>query len=317
MQEPSAGEREGRAPRMSEPSAGEREGLAPRMQEPSAGEREGLAPRMQEPSAGEREGVTPRREPKLPTEDPLYPSSDGLPLAENDWQLTAILGALDVLRGHFEDHPDVYVSGDLLIYYEEGNPAKSVAPDVFVVLGAPRHKRMTYKLWEEPKAPDFVLEVASQNTWKQDVGPKRALYAELGIQEYWMFDPKNEYFHPPLQGLTLEDGRYGPLPARVEGGRRTLSSPVLGMDLWIEDGNLRFRDVATGEVFRTWSEHRVAHRRERAAREREQMAREREHTLRQREQAAREREQAARLALEARVRELEARIREAESRDAP
>ena len=39
-----------------EPSAGEREGPAPRMKEPSAGEREGPAPRMEEPSAGEREG---------------------------------------------------------------------------------------------------------------------------------------------------------------------------------------------------------------------------------------------------------------------
>ena len=263
--EPSAGEREGVTPRMKQPSAGEREGVTPRMKE----EREGVTPSH----TGGARGETPRRKPELPTEDPLYPSSDGLPLAENDWQLTAILGALDVLRGHFEDHPDIYVSGDLLIYYEEGNPAKSVAPDVFVVLGAPRHNRMTYKLWEEPKAPDFVLEVASQNTWKQDVGPKRALYAELGIQEYWMFDPKDEYFDPPLQGLTLQDGTYGPLPARVEKGRRTLSSAVLGMDLWIEDGNLRFRDAATGEVFRTWSEHRVAHRQEQAAREREQMAR--------------------------------------------
>ena len=34
-----------------EPSAGEREGLAPRKKEPSAGEREGLAPRKQEPPA--------------------------------------------------------------------------------------------------------------------------------------------------------------------------------------------------------------------------------------------------------------------------
>ena len=63
--EPSAGEREGPAPRMEEPSAGEREGLAPRMREPSAGEREGPAPRMEEPSAGEREGLAPRmKEPR-------------------------------------------------------------------------------------------------------------------------------------------------------------------------------------------------------------------------------------------------------------
>ena len=287
------------------------------MKEPSAGEREGATPshaggaRGETPShAGGARGDIPRRKPELPAEDPLYPSSDGLPLAENDWQLTAILGALAILRGHFEDHPDIYVSGDLLIYYEEGNPAKSVAPDVFVVLGAPQHNRMTYKLWEEPKAPDFVLEVASKNTWKQDVGPKRALYAELGIQEYWMFDPKDEYFDPPLQGLTLQDGRYRPLPACVEKGRRTLSSAVLGMDLWIDDGMLRFRDAGTGEVSRTWSEHRVAHRQEQAARELEQ-------TVLEREQAARKREQAARLALETRVRDVEARLRVAESRDAP
>ena len=43
-----------------EPSAGEREGPAPRMEEPSAGEREGPAPRMEEPSAGDREGPAPR-----------------------------------------------------------------------------------------------------------------------------------------------------------------------------------------------------------------------------------------------------------------
>ena len=46
-----------------EPSAGEREGPAPRMEEPSAGEREGPAPRMEEPSAGEREGPAPAQTP--------------------------------------------------------------------------------------------------------------------------------------------------------------------------------------------------------------------------------------------------------------
>ena len=51
-----------------------------------------------------------------------YPSGDGKPMAENDWQLRAILGSVAALDLYFEDRPDVYVSGDLFIYYEEGNP---------------------------------------------------------------------------------------------------------------------------------------------------------------------------------------------------
>ncbi len=180
----------------------------------------------------------------LPAEDPLYPSSDGLPLAENDWQLWAILDALSALRDRYRDRPDVYVSGDLLIYYEEGNPRKSVAPDVFVVFGAANHKRNVYKLWEEPKAPDFVLEVASRNTWREDLGRKRALYAELGVREYWLFDPKDEYFDPPLQGLVLREGAYRALLGLMENGTRTIRSEVLGLDLRAESGELCFRDPA-------------------------------------------------------------------------
>ena len=193
-------------------------------------------------------------------EDPLYPSSDGQPLAENDWQLWAILDAFVVLDEHFADRPDVYVSADLLIYYQEGNPRKRVAPDVFVVLGAPKHNRMIYKLWAEPKAPDFVLEVASENTWKEDEGPKRALYAELGIREYWMFDPRDEYFDPPLRGFTLEEGAYRPLAARVDGGQRVFRSEALGLDLRLENGRLWFRDPVTGRDLLTLRDERARRR---------------------------------------------------------
>ena len=203
----------------------------------------------------------------LPAEDPLYPSSDGLPLAENDWQLWAILDALGVLKIRYRDRPDVYVSGDLLIYYEEGNPRKSAAPDVFVVFGAANHKRNVYKLWEEPKAPDFVLEVASKNTRREDLGRKRGLYAELGVREYWLFDPKDEYFDPPLQGLVLRERAYRALPALVENGARTIRSEVLSLDLRAESGKLRFRDPATGQYLKSHAEATKALAEERAARD--------------------------------------------------
>ena len=192
-----------------------------------------------------------KRDPVLPAEDPMYPSSDGLPLAENDWQLKAIHDAYGALTVRYRNRSNVYVSCDLLIYYEEGDPRKSVAPDVFVVFGAAKDNRMIYKLWEEPKAPDFVLEVASENTWREELGRKRALYAQLGVREYWLFDPKAEYFDPALQGLGLRGGAYRPLPARVENGARTIRSRVLGLDLRIENQTLRFRDFATGERLRS------------------------------------------------------------------
>ena len=219
----------------------------------------------------------------------MYPSFDGLPLAENDWQLTAIHDAFGVLNIRYLDRPDVYVSADLLIYYEEGDPRKSVAPDVFVVFGAAKHKRMVYKLWEEPKAPDFVLEVASENTWQQDLGRKRALYAELGVREYWLFDPRDEYFDPVLQGLGLRGRAYRPLPARVESGARTIRSEVLGLDLRVENQALRFRDTGSGQDLQTLADATM--------------------TMRRAASALAE-EQAARRVAEACIAELEARLRE-------
>ena len=225
-----------------------------------------------------------------------YPSSDGQPMAENDWQLHAMIDAIATLDVYFRDRADVYVSGDLLIYYEEGNPGARVAPDVFVVFGAPKHKRMTYKLWEEPKAPDFVLEVASPKTWRQDRGPKRALYERLGVREYWRYDPTGAHFTPRLQGLRLLGGGYRPLPAEWQDGARGLRSEALGLDLRVEGDMLRFRDPVTGEDLRTLGEEAAARREEAAA-------------LRESE-ARLAREAAAREVAEAQVAELRALVRD-------
>ena len=200
---------------------------------------------------------------RIPVE---YPSSDGQPMAENDWQLHAMIDAIAALDVYFRHRPDVYVSGDLLIYFEEGNPGARVAPDVFVVLGAAKHKRMTYKLWEEPKAPDFVMEVASPKTWRRDAESKRKLYAELEVREYWQFDPRGDLLSPLLQGLCLHEGVYRPLPARGVDGTRVLASEVLGLDLRVEGGRLRFRDPVSGEDLRTLEEAETRLAQEAAAR---------------------------------------------------
>ena len=112
---------------------------------------------------------------------------------------------------------------------------------------------------ERAKAPESRrVEVASKNTWREDLGRKRALYAQLGVREYWLFDPKEEYFDPELQGLGLRGRAYRPLLARVENGARVIRSEVLGLDLRVENQTLRFRDFATGEQLRSHAEATTA-----------------------------------------------------------
>jgi len=136
-----------------------------------------------------------------------YPESDGKPVGETDVHRREILHTIETLERHFRDAPDIYVSGNLMFYYEESNPSAVVSPDVFVVKGVRKGLRRTYKLWEEGVAPCVLIEMTSRSTRLEDKGNKRALYALLGVREYFLFDPLGEYLKPPLQGFTLVDSR--------------------------------------------------------------------------------------------------------------
>lgn len=222
-----------------------------------------------------------------------YPEADGQPMAESDFQRKPLIHAVEALGVHFQDRPDVYVSGNLFLYYEQGNPRAVVAPDVLVVIGADKHDRRSYLLWQEPKAPDFVLEITSNSTRSEDQGVKRGLYAYLGIREYWQYDPTGDYLTPPLQGLFLEGENYRRIPAGVSaGGVLALHSEVLGLELRLENGELRFYDPAGRKLLTHGESERARHLAEEQVR----------------------REKSAREAAEARLAELEKRLKVLQSR---
>jgi Uma2 family endonuclease len=126
-----------------------------------------------------------------------YPDSDGKPMAETPIHLAVMLHCIQSLKDHFAEEPDVYVSGNMFLYYEKGNRSAAVAPDVFVVRGVPKDDdRDVYLLWREDKAPCFVLEVTSKTTREEDQTSKRSRYARLGVEEYFLFDPRSEYLRP-------------------------------------------------------------------------------------------------------------------------
>ncbi|MBW4494369.1 MAG: Uma2 family endonuclease [Oscillatoria princeps RMCB-10] len=192
-----------------------------------------------------------------------YPDEDGLPIAESDFHRDCLFYAVKRLRIYYRNRPDVYVSANLFIYYEEGKPASVVAPDVFVVFGVEKRKRRSYKTWEEAgKAPEFVLEITSISTRSQDQGAKKGIYAFLGVREYFQYDPTGDYLNPQLQGLRLVEGNYFPIARTVlPDGTVSLASEVLELDLrLLPDGNLRFFNPRTGEFLLTHEETEQARR---------------------------------------------------------
>ena len=199
-----------------------------------------------------------------------YPESDGKPMGETDVHIDALIYLREALRDHFRDDPLMYVAGNMLLYYEEGNPAACVAPDVFVVHGVAKGERRTYRLWDEGQPPTVVFEITSRGSRLEDLGTKRAVYAMLGVREYFLYDPLGEYLRPPLQGYRLQEGEYQRLLPEAEGG---FVSQALGLELRLENGRLRVFNPATGERLLTPAEALAARRAETEARQAEAAAR--------------------------------------------
>ena len=194
-----------------------------------------------------------------------YPHTDGEPLAQNTRQCDEILYAAAALKTQHAGNPDTFVASDLLMHYRKGDRRASVAPDVFVAFGVGNHERLSYKLWEEPAVPSFALEVLSGSSAVKDMVTNRELFARLGIEEYWVFDPWGDSIEGHLLGLRLRGGVYQPIaPLRERSGYH---SAVLNLEFRNESGNLRIRDPETGEDLKSHQEAVEDYRRQRESRQ--------------------------------------------------
>ena len=180
-----------------------------------------------------------------------YPSSDGQPIAETDHQRTPLTYAVDALRCHFQDRRDVYVSGNLFIYYREGDPQAVVAPDVFVVMGAHSADRSIYRLWEEPKGPDFVLEITVAQHAPRRPGEQAG--AVPLSRRARVLAARSDRRLPGAAAAGAGSGGGGVPAAALAGhatlladGTRQAASAVLGLELRLNQRGLRFRDPRSG-----------------------------------------------------------------------
>jgi len=130
------------------------------------------------------------------------------------------------------------------MFYVRGNKRKHLSLDVFVAKGVARRRRDNYLIWEEGKGPDFVIEVTSSSTRKEDIKKKFDLYQDvLKVPEYFLFDPRGDYLKPPLQGYRLVNAEYQPIVP--EHGR--FWSEELGLFLWKDGSDLKLYDPASNQ----------------------------------------------------------------------
>lgn len=174
-------------------------------------------------------------------------------MAETPRHQQVMIDCMDVMRSHFRGIPDVYIAGNMLLYYEEGNPRKSVSPDVFMVRGLSKKELRTYKTWEQPPTLDFVLEVASPSTYTRDFNEKMEIYAKiLRVKEYCIYDPYHE-IEPYFVGFRLVGENYEEIPLVND----RLPLEVLGLELGEHEGVLRLYDPVKSAWLLT-SQERVA-----------------------------------------------------------
>jgi Uma2 family endonuclease len=177
------------------------------------------------------------------TSEIIYPSSDGEPLAETQQHVLAILMALALLRLYLQERQAV-VFADQFLYYIEGNPRARVAPDVMVVFDIEKRLYANYKIWEGQQTPAIIIEVTSVGTKETDLNFKKTLYEQLGVTEYWLFDPYGEWITEQLQGYRLnEDGVYKLI--------RDNCSEVLQLKLQAEEYLIGFYRLDNGEKLLT------------------------------------------------------------------
>jgi Uma2 family endonuclease len=190
-------------------------------------------------------GINPSTSVAILPRNVLYPDGDGKPMAETGIHVLVMMALIGTLREYYRHRSDVYVIGNMFLYYEEGRPEARRTPDVMVVKGVDAtYERRSFKTWEERAMPSVIIEITSKETADEDEGPKRELYERLGVREYFLFDPLHEYLERPLIGYRLIGDEYEPLPPAEDGG---LLSAELGLRLVPEEESLALIRFRTGE----------------------------------------------------------------------
>ena len=170
-------------------------------------------------------------------------------------------GNQPALRLHLGNPDTTVVLGETPIYWRVPTGRAGVrVPDLLIAFNIRRaliSAQKGFSIADQGKPPDFVLEVASDSTARNDETAKKRDYAAFGVTEYWLFDPDwGQRYERGLIGWTLVQGSYEPIAIHQYGSELHYGwSDVLGLYVCWEYGRLRWYDPAVGYL-RTHDEER-------------------------------------------------------------
>ena len=255
-----------------------------------------------------------KRFPEFPPRDDM---NNSIYLHEPAWQ--------PALRRHLSvAHAMMLLISEMPVAWSHDQRSGILVPDLLIAFDVepgPIIRRRGYAIDDVRKPPDFVLEIASIHTARNDERGKRVAYALYGVTEYWRFDPTGgEFYVSGLAGDRLgADGRsYDPIQIhRLADGSLWGHSRVLNLDLCWEDGGLRWYDPAAQRYLDTYDEEADGRIEERVRRLLAEGEADAERAARILAEGQRDGEQAARLAAEAeaeRLREVIRRLRQGQGK---
>ncbi len=179
-----------------------------------------------------------------------YPEERLDDMGETSTHAKLINKLLTMLLQYLGESDDIFVTTNMNLYFEEGNPYRWNAPDLLVAFGVSNVERSSYMLWREEVFPQVLIEISSEKTWQNDIDEKLRLYDELGAEEYYVLDPKHAFLPEPLMAYRRDGENLVELNVKNE----RILSPRLGLEIVREANTFRLFNPQTNEFLPTVNE---------------------------------------------------------------
>ena len=179
-----------------------------------------------------------------------YPEERDDEIGESSVHIKLLANLLSILKLYFKNRQDVFLSGNMNLYFEKGNSRKWFAPDLLVAFGVPNVERSSNLLFREQVFPQVIIEIASEKTWRNDIDEKLRTYEKYGAEEYYVFDPEYAYLSAPLMAYRRENDKLSPV--KISDDR--IFSPRLGLEIVWTENSFRLYSPNTNEFLRDLEE---------------------------------------------------------------